>query len=91
MSEVTTIGLDIFKEIFHAHGADGTGRAVFSRKLTRGKLLEFFTAPPRCLVRWRCAAVRITGHASCRRWVMSPVNPARSPYRHRSRPRWSGW
>jgi transposase len=50
VSEVTTIGLDIAKHVFHAHGADATGRAVFSRRLTRGKLLDFFAAQPRCLV-----------------------------------------
>ncbi|SFP96506.1 IS110 family transposase [Sphingomonas rubra] len=50
MSEVTTIGLDIAKHIFHAHGADERGGMVFSRRLTRGKLLDFFAAQPRCLV-----------------------------------------
>ncbi|MDR7260404.1 transposase [Sphingomonas sp. BE270] len=50
MSEVTTIGLDIAKNVFHAHGADRTGRTVFSRKLTRGKLLNFFVSQPRCTV-----------------------------------------
>ncbi|MEA1086472.1 IS110 family transposase [Sphingomonas sp. CD22] len=50
MSEVTTIGLDIAKQVFHAHGADAAGRAVFSRRLTRGKLLDFFAAHPRCMV-----------------------------------------
>lgn len=50
MSEVTTIGLDIAKHVFHAHGADASGRAVFSRRLTRGKLLDFFSAHPRYLV-----------------------------------------
>lgn len=50
MSKVTTIGLDIAKHVFHAHGADSTGRAVFSRKPARGKLLDFFQAHPRCLV-----------------------------------------
>jgi transposase len=50
VSEVTTIGLDIAKHVFHAHGADATGRAVFSRRLTRGKLLDFFAAHPRCRV-----------------------------------------
>ena len=42
MSEVTTIGLDIAKHVFHAHGADERGGTVFSRRLTRGKLLDFF-------------------------------------------------
>jgi transposase len=50
VSEVSTIGLDIAKNVFHAHGADSTGRPVFSRKLTRGKLLNFFVSQPRCTV-----------------------------------------
>ena len=50
MSEVTTIGLDIAKNVFHAHGADASGRALFSRKISRTKLLEFFARQPRCLV-----------------------------------------
>ena len=50
MGEVTTIGLDIAKQVFHVHGADASGAALFSRKLTRAKLLGFFAAQPRCLV-----------------------------------------
>ena len=50
MSEVTTIGLDIAKSVFHAHGADERGETLFSRKLTRGKLLDFFAGQPRCMV-----------------------------------------
>src|ERR1700687_2776562 len=50
MSEVTTIDLDIAKHVFHAHGADEQGRAVFSKKIGRGKLLDFFAAQPSCTV-----------------------------------------
>jgi len=50
VSEVTTIGLDIAKNVFHAHGADERGRVVFSKRISRGKLLEFFAAHPRCMV-----------------------------------------
>ena len=50
MAEVSTIGLDIAKAVFHAHGADALGQMVFSRRLTRAKLLEFFAAQPRCVV-----------------------------------------
>ena len=50
MSKVTTIGLDIAKSVFHAHGADERGAMAFSRKLRRGKLLEFFAGQPRCMV-----------------------------------------
>lgn len=44
------IGLDIAKSVFHAHGADASGRMVFSRPLTRAKLLDFFAEQPACTV-----------------------------------------
>ena len=50
MKEVSTIGLDIAKYAFHVHGADASGHALFSKKISRGKLLEFFAGQPRCLV-----------------------------------------
>jgi transposase len=50
MSEVTTIGLDIAKHVFHAHGVDGPGRGIFSKRISRGKLLDFFAVQPRCMV-----------------------------------------
>lgn len=50
MSEVSTIGLDIAKNVFHAHGTDTSGRPLFSRKISRTKLLDFFAQQPRCLV-----------------------------------------
>jgi transposase len=50
MEEVTTIGLDIAKSVFHAHGADAGGQMIFSRRITRAKLLDFFSRQPRCMV-----------------------------------------
>ena len=50
MHEVTTIGLDIAKQIFHVHGADASGAPVFSRRITRQKLIQFFAAQPPCVV-----------------------------------------
>ena len=50
MGEVITIGLDIAKNVFQAHGADSAGRQLFSRRLARAKVLEFFASQPRCLV-----------------------------------------
>jgi transposase len=48
--EVTTIGLDIAKRVFQAHGVDATGRAVLRRRLGRAEMLDFFRALPPCLV-----------------------------------------
>jgi len=50
MEQITTIGLDIAKHVFQAHGADERGRAVFSRKISRAKLLSFFADQPQCVV-----------------------------------------
>ncbi len=50
MEQVTTIGLDIAKQVFQVHAADASGSALFSRKLSRAKLLGFFASQPRCLV-----------------------------------------
>src|SRR3974377_1058215 len=50
VSEVIIIGLDIAKHVFYAHGADGRGRAMFSKRISRGKLLDFFAAQPSCTV-----------------------------------------
>ena len=40
MSEITTIGLDLAKNVFQLHGADASGLAVLRRKLRRGQVLE---------------------------------------------------
>ena len=42
MSEIITVGLDLAKNVFQVHGADGGGRAVLRKKLRRGQVLEFF-------------------------------------------------
>jgi transposase len=36
MGEVTTIGLDIAKSVFQAHGADASGAVVFRKKWSVG-------------------------------------------------------
>lgn len=56
MDEVTTIGLDIAKQVFHAHGADASGSPVFSRRVTRQKLIAFFASQPRCTVAMEACA-----------------------------------
>jgi transposase len=56
MGDVITIGLDIAKASFQAHGADASGAVVFRKKLTRGRLLAFLAAQPRCLVAMEACA-----------------------------------
>jgi transposase len=42
--------LDIAKSVFQVHGIDATGTVVVRRKLSRGRVLTFFEALPRCLI-----------------------------------------
>jgi transposase len=50
MMKVTTIGLDIAKQVFQVHGADKAGRTVLRRKLRRSEVARFFSEQPPCLV-----------------------------------------
>src|SRR6195256_3685455 len=50
VSEVSTIGLDLAKYVFQAHGADASGKVVFRKRLRREQVLAFFAGKPACLV-----------------------------------------
>jgi transposase len=50
VSEVSTIGLYLAKNVFQVHGADATGAPVFRKKLRRDQVLAFFAAQPSCIV-----------------------------------------
>src|SRR5262249_61430069 len=50
MGEVITIGLDIAKSVFQAHGVDEAGAVVIRKRVSRAKLLEFFASLQPCLV-----------------------------------------
>jgi transposase len=48
--KITTIGLDLAKQVFQVHGADQRGRMVISKRLRRAELVSFFASLPPCLV-----------------------------------------
>ena len=50
MQIITTIGLDIAKSVFQAHGIDAAGQVVIRRQLKRRFVLSFFEKLPPCLV-----------------------------------------
>ncbi|WP_027796000.1 IS110 family RNA-guided transposase [Paraburkholderia acidipaludis] len=43
MNEVTLIGIDLGKHVFHLHAQDAKGHEVFRKKLSRTQLLPFFS------------------------------------------------
>jgi transposase len=50
MEKITTIGLDLAKNVFQVHGIDETDGVVLRKRLRRGQVLTFFTSLPACLV-----------------------------------------
>ena len=56
MGEVSTVGLDLAKHVFQAHGADASGAVVFRKKLRRAQVLPFFAALPPCIVAMEACA-----------------------------------
>jgi transposase len=48
--QITTIGLDIAKNVFQVHGIDASEKIVVRKQLRRGQVLAFFKALPPCLV-----------------------------------------
>src|SRR3954470_7732130 len=50
MEQITTIGLDLAKNVFQVHGVDAAGKVVVRKALRRAELLRFFERLPPCLV-----------------------------------------
>jgi transposase len=50
MEKISTIGLDIAKNVFQVHGVDGSGEVVTRRQLRRSQVLPFFKKLSGCLI-----------------------------------------
>ncbi len=42
MNEVTTIGLDLAKNVFQVHGVNASGEVVIRKQLRRRQVIPFF-------------------------------------------------
>jgi transposase len=48
--KIETVGLDIAKHIFQAHGVDRTGKVVLRKRLRRAEVSSFFAGVEPCLI-----------------------------------------
>jgi len=48
--KITTIGIDLAKEVFVIHGVDGHDKAVLRKQLRRGEMAKFFANLEPCLI-----------------------------------------
>lgn len=50
LMKITTIGLDLSKNVFQVHGVDERGLAVLNKKLKRDQVAPFFARLAPCLI-----------------------------------------
>ena len=50
MKEITTVGLDLAKNVFQVHGIDAEGAVVMRRQIRRAQMLLFFSRLAPCLI-----------------------------------------
>ena len=48
--QVSTIGIDLAKNVFQVHGVDAIGKVTITKKLRRSQVLALFERFPRCLI-----------------------------------------
>jgi len=48
--QVSTVGIDLAKNVFQVHGVDAAGRVVLRKQLRRGEVLRFFAKLEPCLI-----------------------------------------
>jgi len=67
MEKVSTIGIDLAKQVFQVHGAAGDGTVIFRRRLNREKFLAFLATAPACVVAMEaCASAHYWGRETRR-------------------------
>jgi transposase len=50
MEQITTVGIDLAKNVFSLHGVDGGGKPVLRRTVRRERLVETIATLPPCLI-----------------------------------------
>ena len=48
--KITTVGIDLAKNVFQVHGVDERGKTVLKKQLKRQQVLGFFSNMPPCLI-----------------------------------------
>jgi hypothetical protein len=81
MENIALIGIDLGKNSFHIHCQDHRGKAVYRKKFTRPKLIEFLATCPAQPSRWKPVAVLTLWHASWKSWAFADITAICPPIR----------
>ena len=71
--QVTTIGLDVAKNVFQVHGVDASGAIVLRRRIRRSEMVRFFGRLEPCLIGIEACATSHHWRERCRRLGMRSV------------------
>ncbi len=56
MTEITTVGLDLAKNVFQVHAVDVAGSVVIRRQVRRAQMMLFFSRIAPCLIGMKACA-----------------------------------
>lgn len=58
--KITTVGIDLAKNVFQIHGVDERGETTLKKQLKRDQMRPFFANPASCLI-----GIEVWGSAHC--------------------------
>ena len=79
MEEITTVGVDLAKNVFSLHGVDGARKTVLRRTVRRERLVETVAALSPCLRCSACSKQRQPNHGADREQGCARTEPDRKP------------
>jgi transposase len=47
---ITTVGIDLAKDVFQVHGVDERGKVLLRKAVKRAELVKMFASLPKCLI-----------------------------------------
>ena len=62
--QITTLGLDLAKNVFQVHGINARGEVILRRRLRRAQVRTFFAGLEPCLVGLEACVLRTSGPES---------------------------
>lgn len=66
--KITTIGIDLAKNVFQVYGVDEHGKVLLKKQLKRDQMLFFLPTSPLPFLAWKPVAAHTIGPTSCKGW-----------------------
>jgi transposase len=67
---ITTVGLDVAKQVFQVHGVDAHSQVVVRKQLRRKEVVKYFATLSPVRLAWKPGAAAIIGRGGSRAWAI---------------------